>query len=143
MKYCSSCGKQMDDKAAFCPGCGSAVIQQNNWQTTMQQPQVAGNTNFANSSNAKFEIKGLNLLRGFALFIFVISFFLTKIFGLISIVITGTAGLCMTFCNQAKMAKSEEEGKAAMRKGKIACLVTIILLILVVMIWSYVNESLA
>ena len=131
MKYCSSCGKQIDDKAVFCPGCGSAVVQQNDWQTTMQQPQVVGNNNFSNSSNVKFEIKGVNLLRGFALFLLVISFLFIKVFGLISIVITCAAGVSMTFCNQAKMAKSEEEGKAAMQKGKIACFVTIILLALV------------
>lgn len=40
MKYCQSCGKEMDDDAAFCPNCGTKIANQTKENQVVQTQQA-------------------------------------------------------------------------------------------------------
>ena len=49
MTFCKNCGKQIEDNAQFCPGCGAPAETNTTQQAQTQQP------NSANDFSAKFE----------------------------------------------------------------------------------------
>lgn len=48
MKYCSRCGKEIDDNAQFCPNCGANVIENSNYNSVNQQV-VTNNVSYSSS----------------------------------------------------------------------------------------------
>ncbi|MBR4910204.1 MAG: zinc ribbon domain-containing protein [Clostridia bacterium] len=51
MKFCSHCGKEINDEAVVCPFCGCAT-EKFNEKSKMDQPIVINNNNNASSSAA-------------------------------------------------------------------------------------------
>lgn len=128
MKYCQKCGKEIDEGAAFCPGCGSAVEQQNSGQTTTQQAQASvSNTSVSNNStDSKYKVWNTCSI------VLMILWGIITIGspGLLALVAFPTAIFAGTSFSAAKGAETVEKSEKAMRRGQISFAISAILLII-------------
>ena len=85
MKYCSKCGKELEDDAAFCPACGNPTNSESGISTTPLINQGLVTTKSSSSAGLVLGIVGLGL-SVLAFFIFGWLGFVAVILGIVGVV---------------------------------------------------------
>ncbi len=117
LRYCSHCGRQIDENDAYCPHCGAKIEKEESNYDSRYEPKE--NQSYQSGNYQGLENKNTNT-----------NDTLTLVFGILSIVLGGILWTILTFVFAAKADPNDQKTKIGKMLAVIGCVLWAVLLII-------------